>query len=141
MTPLEMMLKRHEGWESNVYEDSKGISTIACGRNVQSVGLSDSEILLLLQNDIATRKIQLAAAFPCFSLLDPARQDALIDMAFMGIAAISEFTNMWAALASQNYIQAAKEALASEWASEVGGRATELAAMIQTGQYQESSPA
>ena len=137
MTQLQNMLKRHEGFSRMIYKDTMGIWTGLCGRNVQDVGFSDDEIIYCLNNDIAARRFELAAAFPCFTLLDPIRQDALIDMSFMGIEAIAQFSKMWAALAQQNYVQAASEALTSKWAAQVGQRAIELAAMIRTGSYQD----
>ena len=135
MTPLQAMLIRHEGLELRLYNDSLGIPTIGIGRNARDVGLSNDEALMLCDNDIATRRMQLTEAFPCFATLDSVRQDALIDMAFSGIGTISEFVKMWNALEDQDYPRAAAELMASTYAQQTGSRARDLANMIRTGAY------
>ena len=45
-------LIHHEGKKETVYLDSMGIETVAVGRNLSHVGLSEDEIMYLLNNDI-----------------------------------------------------------------------------------------
>ena len=55
MTLREQIIKdliHHEGKENFVYLDTKKIETIGVGRNLRHVGLSEDEIMLLLNNDI-----------------------------------------------------------------------------------------
>jgi len=52
MQRLQNTLEHHEGLRLKPYKDSVGKLTIGIGRNLDDVGISKSEALLLLQNDI-----------------------------------------------------------------------------------------
>ena len=57
MSIKEQIIKdliKHEGKETYVYKDNskEKIETIGVGRNLRHVGLSEDEIMLLLNNDI-----------------------------------------------------------------------------------------
>lgn len=137
MNELRDQLIRHEGLRLKVYKDSLGIETIGVGRNIQDVGLSKEEALYLLDNDIATANKALLAAFPWVTGLDSVRQDALTNMTFnMGIGRLRNFAMMMSAMQRGDFEEAAKQALDSKWAVQVGRRANELAEQIRTGAYQ-----
>ena len=56
-------------------------------------------------------------------------------MAFnLGYAGLLQFRQMWSALERHDYDEAARQMLDSRWAQQVGRRATELAAMMRTGE-------
>lgn len=61
-------------------------------------------------------------------------QAALINMCFnLGLPRLLGFKRMIAALEAKNYTLAAKEALNSKWATQVGDRAKDVAVMLREG--------
>ncbi|MFB3816155.1 MAG: glycoside hydrolase family protein [Candidatus Methylomirabilales bacterium] len=136
MGDLRSMLIRHEGRRRRLYRCTAGKWSIGIGRNLEDVGLSDDEVEYLFANDLRRIRGELLAAFPWVATLDPVRQDALLDMAFMGVGTLRGFTKFLGALQAKDYLTASAEMLQSKWADQVGDRARELAAMIQTGEYQ-----
>lgn len=130
------MLVRHEGLRLKVYRDSVGKLTLGVGRNVEDVGISIDECMLLLEHDIATKLLELGEAFPWFKTLDPIRQDALVDMSFMGVERVKDFHNMIRAIEKQDWDGAAAAMLDSHWSQQTGDRAKELSEMMRTGKYQ-----
>lgn len=131
MTPLEAMLVRHEGKRSKVYTDTVGKRTIGVGRNLDDVGLSDDEIMILLRNDIK-RTQEFLNGFSWFRRLDQDRADAITDMVFnIGPAGFAKFTKLICALTAGAYGQAADEMMSSMWAKQVGARAEQLAAIMR----------
>lgn len=133
---LKRMLVRDEGKKNTVYEDTEGIKTIGVGRNLEDPGLSDQEVMILLDNDIQKRLVD-ARMQSLIKDLDPIRQNVLINMAFMGIHKLMGFKNMIAAIKRGDYDTAAKEMIASKWASQVKSRSTRLAYMMKTGKIHE----
>ena len=139
MSKLIEMLKRHEGSKKFAYRCTQNKLTIGVGRNIDEdggLGLSEDEIIYLLENDLARTAFELGE-FPWFSGLDDVRRDAMIDICFnIGITRLKGFTMALGAMARDDYDTAATEFLRSKWADQVGNRAKELAAMIRTGEYQ-----
>lgn len=139
MSKLHDTLKRHEGVRSHAYECSAGYTTIGVGRNIDAnggLGLSDDEVSYLLSNDIARCVAELDKAFPWYSGLDQVRQEAMINLCFnLGMTRLLKFQNALAAMADADYEKAASEFLDSRWATQVGGRAGEVASMIRAGAY------
>lgn len=130
---LTEMLIRHEGLELKPYRDTVGKLTVGVGRNLTDVGISKSEAMYLLQNDIRGVQEQLAEQ-AWFGDLDSTRQIALTDMAFnLGVQGLLKFQNMIAALERKDYETAGKEMLDSRWAGQVGRRATELSQIVRSG--------
>lgn len=137
---LRAQLRRHEGTGPQrrgrflPYTDTVGKLTLGYGRNLEDVGLSQTEADFLLDNDIDERVRALASLFPWFVTLDEVRQRALVDMAFMGILKLLGFKKMLNALERGDYETAATEALDSRWAEQVKGRADTVAHMLRTGE-------
>lgn len=135
------LIKLHEGQNKHgdkhvPYKDIVGKLTIGYGRNLDDVGLSDTEAESLLWNDVRQCVEQLSAKFSWFSNLDAARRTVLIDMCYnMGITGLSKFVNMLNHVSVGNYALAAEEMLNSKWAVQVKGRATRLIEMMKTGLY------
>jgi len=132
------MLKRHEGVKSHVYLCSAGYETIGVGRNISKsgLGLSDDEVDYLLENDIVRVIKELSLEYPWFKNLDDVRKDAIIDIGFnLGATRLRGFKRALAAMEVADYKTASLEFLDSKWSRDVKGRSTELAYMIETGEY------
>jgi lysozyme len=151
---LLAMLRLHEGTRAKPYRDTKGILTIAVGRNLEAVGLSRAEVLallnlialpdpiitLMLANDIESVAYQVALVIGAdvWSTLTPARQGALIDVGFMGVTKLAGFVKMIAAIRASDWQTAHDELLNSNWAHEVGAtRSTTDAEILLTGTWPE----
>ena len=127
------LLVRHEGMRLNVYADAAGKLTIGVGRNLTDVGISRAEAIVLLNNDLDAVIADLST-FPWFSSLDPVRQRACADLRFnVGAGGLRTFVRFLADMAAGHYAAAAQELRSSRWDGQVGARAAELAAMIETG--------
>jgi len=133
------MLKRHEGVRSHVYKCSAGYETIGVGRNISEsgLGISDSEILSLLTNDIYRVIDELSSEYSWFDDLDSVRKDAMIDLSFnVGQTSLRKFKKALQAMSDKDYRLAADEFMDSKWSQQVGSRAVEITNMIRTGEYQ-----
>jgi len=127
-------LVEHEGLRLFPYKCTAGKWTIGVGRNLSDRGITEDEAYALLQNDVNDVEIELLAAQPLVSTLDPVRQRVLVDMGFnLGIPALMKFRNMWDSLEDEDYDAAAEHMLDSRWATQVGRRATRLADAMRTG--------
>ena len=135
MIKLIENLKRHEGLRLKPYLCSEGKITIGFGRNLEDMGISEKEAEMLLMSDIQ-RCYEELGVFSWFHDLDQVRQEAMVNMLFnLGLPTFLEFKRTLKFMAEGAYSQAAEEMLDSKWARQVGDRATELAYMVETGQY------
>ena len=130
-------LVHHEGLRLKPYRCSAGKLTIGVGRNLDDVGLTEEEALLLLGNDISRVITELDQNIPAFPSLDEIRKRGLVDMGFnLGINRLMKFRRMLAALEAGDWSQAAVETMDSRWARQVGSRAERLKLMMETGEDQ-----
>ena len=135
MKQLIAMLQRHEGLRLKPYKCTAGKLSIGYGRNLDDMGISEVEAMVLLRHDIERCYDELNV-FSWFSDLDQVRQEALIDMLYnLGLPTFLEFKKTLKYVAEGKYSQAAEEMLRSKWADQVGDRAKELAYMMDTGCY------
>lgn len=135
MKELLDQLKRHEGRSLKPYKCPAGKLTIGYGRNLEDVGISEVEAMVMLRNDIEQCYEELSV-FSWFEDLDQVRQEALINMLFnLGLPTFLKFKKTLKYVAEGKYSQAAAEMLDSKWATQVGDRAKELAYMMETGAY------
>ena len=133
-TALKSDLMRDEGVRLKPYRCTAGKLTIGVGRNLDDVGLSAGEVATLLDSDIARVVGELDQALPWWHQMSEPRQRALANMAFnLGVPRLLGFRKMVQALAQGQYDEAARQALASKWAEQVGARAQRLAQMIKEG--------
>lgn len=133
-TKLKNILEMDEGYRQFVYKDTRGISTVAIGRNLESVGISHEEAMYLLQNDIRKAEQELVANWPYYKQLNDARQIVMVNLAFaMGAADLMQFKRMLGYIQANNWQMAAKELLASEWALQTGNRAQRLSLILERG--------
>lgn len=138
MTPLKDLLVRHEGLRLKPYRDTVGKLTIGVGRNLDDVGISREEAMVLLDNDVARTIVQARQSLEWFDRLDAVRKVVVASMVFnLGIMGFLQFQRMIAAIEKNDWQMAAIEMLESKWSLQVGHRATELAYMMKTGEYLE----
>lgn len=131
---LKKALVRHEGLRLKAYRCTAGKLTIGVGRNLDDVGISEAEAMVLLEGDIDGVIKDLNRALPWWSTLDDARREVLANMAFnLGIKTLLDFRLTLAAVREGRYKDAAALMLQSKWATQVGNRAKELAVQMETG--------
>ena len=131
------MLIRHEGLRLKPYRDARNKLTIGVGRNLDDAGITREEALMLLNNDIATVRHEIERAFPWVSRLNRVRKNVILDMVFnLGLPRFRRFKKTIAAIKAEDWENAAREMLDSQWAKQVGERAKELAAMMKRGKYE-----
>jgi lysozyme len=136
MDILIEQLKRHEGFRSKPYKCSAGKLTIGYGRNLDDVGINQSEALELLRQDVARARKDVLKHISGADLLDDVRLNVLINMCFnLGIYKLLLFRKTLRAIQDFDFDKAAEEMLNSVWANQVGVRATELAEQMRTGEY------
>lgn len=122
-----------EGRRYRPYRDSLGIETIGIGINLAN-GLYDNEIDFLRDNrfDLACRDLD--RAYPWWVSRPDSVRCALVNMTYnMGISRLGGFSRMLSAIHAGDYETAAKEALDSAWAAQVGDRADRIAGLIRRG--------
>lgn len=114
------------------YPDTDGNLTIGVGRNLTTRGITPTESLYLLSNDIDVAIHDLNTAVPWWTDISEQRQNVLVNMCFnMGIARLMGFKKMLAAAKAGLYATAAAEMLNSDWARQVGDRAIRLANVMR----------
>ena len=127
-------LERHEGLKLKPYTDTVGKLTIGVGRNLDDVGISHGEAMLMLSNDVEVAEKELRQRFPIVKQLDETRYHVLVNMCFnMGVTRLAGFQQMWFAIEAQDWPKAALEMLDSKWARQVGNRAIELSTQMREG--------
>ena len=140
--PLNELLIRHEGLRLKPYKDSVGLLTVGVGRNLDEVGLTKEEALLLLQNDIERVRCELNQALPWWIKLGEVREAVMISLGFnLGVltppdkAKLLTFKTTLGLIENGQYAQAADRLLTLPWAVQVGKRAHDLTEMLRTGQW------
>lgn len=133
---LRAQLTRHEGCVLKPYRDSVGVLTIGVGRNLEHVGIDEDEAAYLLSRDIDRAVVGVVHRFPWVADLTPARQSVLVNMCFnLGLAGLSKFVHTLELVKRGEYDAAADAMLHSKWATQVKGRATELAEQMRCGEW------
>lgn len=143
---LERILIEDEGIKKFPYLDccglawrkcvcqNKGKLTIGVGRNLDDVGISESEIFNLQENDVKKITLELESNFPWFKRLNSPRRVVIVSMAFnLGIQGLKNFKKMIEAIEVGDFEVAAIEMTHSHWYSQVKGRARRLAAIMMNG--------
>jgi lysozyme len=125
-------LKRHEGFRGQPYLCSAGATTIGYGHNLDAKPLTEEQAHTLLLDDIEDVERELDMALDWFDDIPLKAQDVLVNMAFnLGTPGLMKFKRFLEALKNERYPEAADHMLQSKWATQVGDRATELAAIIR----------
>jgi len=132
------LIERHEGRIPYAYQDSLGYWTIGVGHLIdknKGGGLPAHIIDALLDYDISTHSEELFKELPWVRELDQVRQAVLIDMYFNMRRALLKFVKTLGHFKAGDWNAAADEMVKSQWAEQVGSRATRLAQMVRTGQW------
>lgn len=133
---LRQSLIKHEGLKLKPYICTAGKLTIGVGRNLDDVGISESEAMVLLDNDIARCVESIGRSIPGWNTHDEVRQNVIVEMVFnLGLSGWLGFRNANAALAAYDYDRASKEMKDSRWYTQVGKRAVTLCEMMRSGEY------
>jgi lysozyme len=137
ITKLREMLIQHEGLRLKPYRCTAGKLTIGVGRNLDDVGITEPEAMMLLENDIDKVISDLQLEFSWFGVLDEVRMIAICDMCFnLGLAGLKNFKKMLAAMAVADYETAADEAMDSRWYTQTGRRSVRIVYMLRTGKME-----
>jgi lysozyme len=147
------LIIRHEGVRLRPYVDATGHRTIGVGHNLDvhplaadfyraDGSISPATCDEILGYDIAAVVGALQSKLaPWYQTLDEVRQAVLIDMGFnLGVAGLLTFAHTLGCVSAGNYESAAASMLASKWATQVGPRATEDAAMMSSGLWPPDGP-
>lgn len=135
LTALRAQLLIDEALRLKPYTDTKGQITIGVGHNLTARGVSRAQAMQWLDEDIAEAIDDVEAEWPWFARLDVVRQNVVLNMAFnLGVPKLGTFHRFVSALQAGNYHAAATEMMDSEWADQVGKRATRLATEMLTGE-------
>ncbi len=130
---LKQWIKNNEGLKLKLYKDTVNKWTVGYGRNIEDNGISKDEADYLFDNDFARCQRELAP-YPWYVNQPQNVQYALMNMCFnLGIGRLLGFRKMIMALTAKDYTNAAREALDSKWATQVGDRAKQVALMIREG--------
>ncbi len=130
---LRKRLIKNEGMKIKLYKDSTGHSTIGVGRNLDDIGISEEEAIIMMDNDIE-ECIKNLSTLNFWHNLNETRKLILIEMCFnIGFDGIKGFKKMLSALELRNYNLAAKEMMDSLWAKQVKERAVNLSFLMREG--------
>jgi len=127
-----------EGLRLKPYHCTAGKLTIGIGRNLDDVGITKAEAMMLLGADLDRVEAELDRALPWWRYMSDRRQQVLANMCFnMGLGnstrGLLSFRNTLAAMQRGDYAAAARGMLDSAWARQVGNRAKRLAKMMEQG--------
>ena len=124
------LIIRHEGLRLMPYKDTVGKLTIGVGRNLDDMGISPDEAMLMLDNDIA-RAYDYLEKYPWFTGLAEGRKAACINLMFnLGQTRFAGFKKFIAAMAAKNYVLAGDELKSSKWHGQVKIRGPEIVNLI-----------
>ena len=127
-------LKKDEGLRLFPYKCTAGKLTIGIGRNLEDVGITEDEAVVLLLNDIKKATIDSERIVKNFYNLDQVRQNVIINMIFnLGLTRFSKFKDTLKAIENFNFEKASIEMKDSYWYSQVGSRAVRLCEEMKTG--------
>lgn len=132
ITQMAMLCQKQEGFRAFPYTDTTGNLTIGYGTNLKA-GITTEQGSGLFYCQESANSVRLLA-FDWFASLDAIRQGVVENMAYnMGVDDVLLFHRMIFSLSRHDYISAASAMLDSDWAKEVGNRATVLAQIMRSG--------
>ena len=132
LSQVRKRLIEHEGIKLKPYHCTAGKLTIGVGRNLDDRGISQATATQMLEEDIEIVLDELKRALPFWDKLEWNYKEALVDLAFnMGVPRLMMFRNMLSAIEADEPDKAAEELLDSRYASQVGIRASNIAALLR----------
>jgi len=127
-------IKEKEGFSPYIYKCPAGKLTIGYGTNLEDRGISKAEAQMLVLNDLQRAITSLQNIFEGWEFFSAKRKVALIDMVYnLGVAGFCKFKNMILAIKKEDWDKAAKCAMDSLYAKQVGVRAKENAKWLKEG--------
>ncbi|MBT9145428.1 MAG: hypothetical protein DDT42_01299 [candidate division WS2 bacterium] len=137
---IKEQLYKDEGKVNHAYKDSLGYLTIGVGRLIdkdKGGRLSDSEIDILLDNDVREKYNDLVKAIPWVTTLSEPRLAVLVNMSFqLGVAGLLKFRNTLTLIQQGRYEEASKRMLSSLWARQTPNRAKKYSKQLLTNEWQ-----
>ena len=132
LTQVRKRLIEHEGIKLKPDHCTAGKLTIGVGRNLDDRGISQATATQMLEEDIEIVLDELKRALPFWEKLKWNYKEALVDLAFnMGVPRLMMFKRMLSAIEADEPDKAAEELLDSRYASQVGVRASNIAALLR----------
>lgn len=127
----KQMTKDFEGLRLKPYKCTAGKLTIGYGRNLEDVGITNTEADMLFERDFAVAESEVIRLCKEYGIdtnnLIEQRFYVLTDMMFnLGYTRLSQFKKLFQALKNGLYEDAAREMMDSLWAKQVGNRAVIL---------------
>jgi lysozyme len=114
---LKQTLEKDEGYRQFPYRCTANKLTIAIGRNIEEKGISYTEALFLLNNDIEEVAEDLKKIFKDFDRFPDHIQEVLANMRFqMGPRGFRSFNNMINAVNAWDFSRMQIEMMDSKWA-------------------------
>ena len=135
MSDIIADLKRDEGFRAKPYRDTEGKLTIGYGTLIE-YGISKEEAAMLLGHRLGEflKELMGRPEHAIYEQLPFSVCRGVENMLYnLGVSRLCAFKDMWAALGAKDFDLAAREALDSKWASQVGTRAVRVAALIRAG--------
>lgn len=136
------LIKKHEGFTSPAKPDAKGKWVIGWGHDIPppdgSLTCTAEEADAWFSTDVGLATARAVHDAPrSWASLNRPRRAALVDMAFeMGEAGLESFHDMLAAIEAEDWPEAARQGLASEWArTQAPARAKEDMEILLTGEW------
>jgi lysozyme len=131
---IQKHLIEEEGMKLKPYKCTAGKLTIGVGRNLEDKGISESEALYLLDQDITQCISALEKIFPSFYLFSRGRKVALVSMIFqLGEAGFKKFKATIEAVNRLDFKGAASHARNSLWAKQTPNRALRVISLLENG--------
>lgn len=119
-------VKTDEAYRCHMYPDSKGVTTIGYGLNLDD-GISEPLAAKIVVWILEERLQSLEKLLPFWRQLTPARQEVFLNMAYnLGIPRLLKFRDTLAAAAAGDVEGVCREMEDSLWYREVGERADQL---------------
>lgn len=129
------LIIRHEGLMLKPYQCTAGKTSIGVGRNLDDVGITEEEAMMMLERDIAVATTE-CRKYPWFDGLDVVRRAAVIDLMFnLGAKRFASFVKFRQAMSQGNWEWAADELRSSRWHGQVGDRAKRIERMVICGEW------
>ena len=135
MLETKALIRLAEGYSKKAYKCTEGFWTIGVGHKIKpsdNIDLNkeyeDEFLERLFDEDYRTAANGAYDLLEDFDLVKPAAKAIITNMVFqMGVAGVSKFKKMLAALKENNYVAAADAMLDSKWYKQTPKRAAELA--------------
>jgi lysozyme len=129
-------IKAEENFRGFPYPDSKGITTIGYGRNLEANPLTRAEAEVLLETDLEHAVATVYRIAPWAVRLDDVRWSVLVAMAFQMGNRLRTFRQTLAEIEAGNYAGAARRMLQSKWArKDSPARAARSALLMESGRW------